>query len=78
MATTTRPNIQIDHEVREMTTEEHTAYKAQQKANALAQDTLQIHPAVGIGLASAIPILINWLNPGDPRYGKVTDETRSE
>lgn len=41
-------------------------------------DTLQIHPAVGIGLASAIPILINWLNPGDPRYGKVTDETRSE
>ena len=41
-------------------------------------DTLQIHPAVGIGLASAIPILINWLNPGDPRYGKVSDETRSE
>ena len=41
-------------------------------------DTLQIHPAVGIGLASAIPILINWLNPGDPRYGKVMDETRSE
>ena len=37
MATTTRPNIQIDDEVREMTTEEHTAYKAQQKASALAQ-----------------------------------------
>ena len=38
MATTTpKPNIQIDDEVREMTTEEHTAHKAQQKANALAQ-----------------------------------------
>lgn len=35
--TTTKPNIQIDDEVREMTTEEHTAYKAQQKANALIQ-----------------------------------------
>ena len=38
MATTTiKPNIQIDNEVREMTTEEHTAYKAQQKANATAK-----------------------------------------
>jgi hypothetical protein len=38
MATTTiKPNIQIDDEVREMTTEEHTAHKAQQKASALAQ-----------------------------------------
>jgi DNA-binding NarL/FixJ family response regulator len=35
--TTTKPNIQIDDEVREMTSEEHTAYKAQQKANATAQ-----------------------------------------
>ena len=33
MATTTaKPNIQIDDLVRPMTTEEHTAYKAQQAA----------------------------------------------
>lgn len=33
--TTTKPNIQIDDEVREMTLEEFTAYKAEQKASAL-------------------------------------------
>ena len=32
-------------------------------------ESLSIHPAVGIGLASALPILINWLNPADNRYG---------
>ena len=38
MATTTaKLNIQIDDVVRPMTTEEHTAYKAQQAANAKAQ-----------------------------------------
>jgi hypothetical protein len=38
MATTTaKPLIQIDDEIREMTSEEFTAYKAQQKANAQAQ-----------------------------------------
>jgi DNA-binding NarL/FixJ family response regulator len=38
MATTTaKPNIQIDNEVRPMTTEEHTAYKAQQKAGEALQ-----------------------------------------
>ena len=38
MATTTaKPNIQIDDEVRPMTTEEHTAYKAQQAEAAKAQ-----------------------------------------
>jgi hypothetical protein len=36
MATTTKPKIQIDDVVREMTTEEHNAYKAQQ-AEAAAQ-----------------------------------------
>lgn len=36
-------------------------------------DTLNIHPAVAIGLTSAIPILINWLNPADNRYGKSED-----
>jgi DNA-binding NarL/FixJ family response regulator len=35
--TTTKPNIQIDNEVRPMTTEEHTAYKAQQKAGEALQ-----------------------------------------
>jgi len=30
---------------------------------------LSIHPAIGIGLASALPILINWLNDADNRYG---------
>ena len=38
MATTTaKPNIQIADEVRPMTTEEHTAYKAQQKAGEALQ-----------------------------------------
>jgi DNA-binding NarL/FixJ family response regulator len=38
MATTTaKPNIQIDNEIRPMTTEEHTAYKADQIATAAAQ-----------------------------------------
>jgi hypothetical protein len=32
-------------------------------------DTLDIHPAVAMSLASGIPILINWLNPVDNRYG---------
>jgi hypothetical protein len=34
---TTKPTIQIDDLVREMTTEEHTEYKAQQTANSAAQ-----------------------------------------
>ena len=34
---TTKPNIQIDDLIREMTTEEHTAYKAEQTATAAAQ-----------------------------------------
>ena len=38
MATTTaKPNIQIDDLVRPMTTEEHTAYKAQQAEAAKAE-----------------------------------------
>jgi hypothetical protein len=38
MATTTaKPLIQIDDEVRPMTTEEHTAYKAQQMVGASLQ-----------------------------------------
>jgi hypothetical protein len=37
MMATTKPNIQIDDVIREMTSEEHTAYKAQQTANAAIQ-----------------------------------------
>lgn len=32
-------------------------------------DSLNIHPAVAIGLASALPVIVNWLNPSDTRYG---------
>ena len=37
-------------------------------------DTLNIHPALTIGLVSALPIIINWLNPEYKNYGK-TDES---
>ncbi len=37
MMATTKPNIQVDDLVREMTTEEHTAHKAEQTANAAAE-----------------------------------------
>lgn len=33
-------------------------------------DTLNLHPAIIIGLVSSLPVLINWLNPEDPRFGK--------
>jgi hypothetical protein len=33
-------------------------------------DTLGIHPALTIGLVSALPILINWLNPEYSNYGR--------
>ena len=36
-------------------------------------DTLEVQPAVAMSLASGIPILINWLNPVDQRYGKTED-----
>jgi hypothetical protein len=45
MATTPKPNIQIDDLLREMTTEEHTAYKAEQQANAAAQAQLDAKAA---------------------------------
>jgi hypothetical protein len=38
-------------------------------------DTLDIHPALTIGLVSALPIIINWLNPEYDNYGRArTDE----
>ena len=33
-------------------------------------DTLKMHPALIIGLVSALPIIINWLNPEYKNYGK--------
>ena len=42
---TTKPNIQIDDLVREMTTEEHTAYKAKQAENAARQAELDAKAA---------------------------------
>jgi hypothetical protein len=27
---------------------------------------LDLHPAIVLGLVSALPVLINWLNPNDP------------
>ena len=36
-------------------------------------DSLNIHPAAAIGLASALPILVNWLNPVYFRYGNAGD-----
>ena len=32
-------------------------------------DSLNVHPAVAIGIASALPVGVNWLNPSDSRYG---------
>lgn len=42
-------------------------------------DTLPIHPALVLGLASMLPMIINYLNPSDTRYndyrgGNVSDE----
>lgn len=36
-------------------------------------DTFNVHPAIAIGLASALPVVINWLNPEDARYGSVSE-----
>jgi hypothetical protein len=40
--------------------------------------TLNIPQIVQVGLIAGLPILINWMNPDDPRYGKSGDETRPE
>lgn len=37
----------------------------------LNADSLNLHPALIIGLVSALPVLISWLNPADPRFGTV-------
>jgi hypothetical protein len=33
-------------------------------------NTLELHPALALGLAAALPILINWLNPEYDNYGR--------
>jgi len=40
--------------------------------------SLQIPQIIQVGLIAGLPILINWMNPDDPRYGKSGDETCSE
>lgn len=40
--------------------------------------TFQIPEIVQVGLIAGLPIIINWLNPADLRYGKSSYETRSE
>ena len=34
-------------------------------------DSLGIHPAVAMALVASLPVLVNWLNPADGRYGKM-------
>lgn len=33
-------------------------------------DSLGLHPAIALGLAAGLPILINWLNPEYDNYGR--------
>lgn len=40
--------------------------------------SLNIPEIVQVGLIAGLPILINWMNPDDPRYGKSGDETCPE
>lgn len=40
--------------------------------------TFHIPEIVQVGLIAGLPIIINWINPNDPRYGKSGDETCSE
>lgn len=35
---------------------------------------LNLHPAIAISLASALPIIVNWLNPVDARYGTLKEQ----
>jgi hypothetical protein len=40
-------------------------------------DSLGLHPALALGLAAGLPILINWLNPEYDNYGRANpDEAR--
>ena len=37
-------------------------------------DGLHLHPGIVAILAGSLPILINWLNPQDPRGGLTSEE----
>jgi len=32
-------------------------------------DLLDLPPVVAVGIAAALPVVINWINPEDGRYG---------
>lgn len=36
-------------------------------------DLLGLPPVVVVGIVAALPVLINWLNPADTRYGHGSD-----
>lgn len=36
-------------------------------------DGLNVPPVVAVALVAAIPVLINWINPADSRYGRGSD-----
>lgn len=40
--------------------------------------SLSLPEIIQVGLVAGLPILINWMNPDDPRYGRSGDETRPE
>lgn len=40
--------------------------------------SLNIPAIIQVGLIAGLPILINWLNPSDSRYGKFNNEARSD
>lgn len=33
-------------------------------------DILNLPPVVAVGVAAAIPVIIDWINPQDVRYGR--------
>jgi len=35
--------------------------------------TLELHPAIALGLAAGLPMLINWLNPEYELYGRANE-----
>lgn len=35
-----------------------------------APDAFGLPPVAGVAIAAAFPVIINWLNPEDTRYGK--------
>ena len=41
-------------------------------------DTLPIHPAIVLGLASMLPMVVNYLNPSDTRYNDYRGDNVSD